>query len=84
MIEEGNKLTVNCIAEGNPDPYNYKWTKMSHTTRLISNLPALYIGAIQRKDAGLYSCVVTNTIGTGKADTNVVVMCKYFLHYMIF
>ncbi|CAC5381085.1 unnamed protein product [Mytilus coruscus] len=74
MIEEGNKLTVNCIAEGNPEPYNYTWTKMSETTRLISTLPAFYINVIQRKDAGLYSCVVTNTIGSGKADTNVVVM----------
>lgn len=75
MIKEGNNLTVNCIAEGNPEPYNYTWTKIGETTRLISTLPAFIINVIQRKDAGLYSCVVTNKIGSGKADTNVVVMC---------
>ncbi|CAG2250729.1 unnamed protein product [Mytilus edulis] len=72
MIKEGNNLTVNCIAEGNPKPYNYTW--MYETTRPISTLPAFIINVIQRKDAGLYSCVVTNKIGSGKADTNVVVM----------
>ncbi|VDH95664.1 Hypothetical predicted protein [Mytilus galloprovincialis] len=74
MIKEGNNLTVNCIAEGNPEPYNYTWTKMCETTRLISTLPAFIMNGILRKDAGLYSCVVTNKIGSGKADTNVVVM----------
>ncbi|OPL33601.1 hypothetical protein AM593_04949, partial [Mytilus galloprovincialis] len=74
MIKEGNNLTVNCIAEGNPKPYNYAWTKICETTRLISSLPAFIINVIQRTDAGLYSCVVANEIGSGRADTNVVVI----------
>ncbi|XP_063412199.1 hemicentin-2-like [Mytilus trossulus] len=74
LIKEGNKLTVHCIADSNPEPYNYTWAKISETKRLISTLSTIHIDVIQRKDAGLYACVVTNYIGSGKADTNVVVM----------
>lgn len=77
MIEEGKQLTVGCFADSNPEPKNYTWIKMSEHARLITTLSTLYIDAVQRQDAGLYACVVTNIIGSGKAEINVVAMCKY-------
>lgn len=79
-IEEGSQLKVNCFADGNPDPENYTWIRMSEQKRLVSTLHTLYINPVQRKDAGLVACEVTNRIGNGKTETNIIVTCRYFRH----
>ena len=63
---EGQSVSMNCNATGNPLP-NISWYKVGRHEAPIMNGKTFVIAAANRSNAGFYSCVATN--GIGKSST---------------
>jgi hypothetical protein len=81
---QGNTKVLLCHARGNPTPV-YRWNKdgvfinENNTTDT-----SLKIQNIQRKDAGEYQCVASNTLGAILSDkVHVHVACKFHLYFKL-
>uniref|UniRef100_A0A8C1XH82 B-cell receptor CD22 n=1 Tax=Cyprinus carpio TaxID=7962 RepID=A0A8C1XH82_CYPCA len=75
-VKVGTPLTLTCSADAEPQPHTYKW---KHTPGL-SSVPLsmetrqLNIEKVTIQHAGLYTCDVTNAIGTGSNTTEINVL----------
>ncbi|XP_043915281.1 cell adhesion molecule 3 isoform X3 [Protopterus annectens] len=73
--KEGMKLHLNCIGQGKPEPQLTKWMKKNgelpqHTTQ-EGNI--LTFTALNKSDAGVYICEVTNIMGSVEAPFSLTV-----------
>ncbi|TDH15791.1 hypothetical protein EPR50_G00012650 [Perca flavescens] len=66
-VAEGNSLQLNCSAVGNPSPM-YTWTS---DIRSYSSGSVLTIDSVTSEDKGLYTCSVSNHVGTVTVTFNV-------------
>ncbi|XP_043915279.1 cell adhesion molecule 3 isoform X1 [Protopterus annectens] len=76
--KEGMKLHLNCIGQGKPEPQLTKWMKKNgelpqHTTQ-EGNI--LTFTALNKSDAGVYICEVTNIMGSVEAPFSLTVYDK--------
>ena len=70
-VNEGNDLTLNCTASGNPAP-NTTWIKL--TDNSIVTMP---LTNIRRTDEGGYRCSAYNGVGNlATKDVFITVYCK--------
>ena len=67
---EGDKVILNCTADGNPPP-NITWT------RLASNSHVTFPLAVRRQDEGGYRCTADNGFGIKIRDVFITVQCEY-------
>ncbi|KAH9490877.1 hypothetical protein Btru_034171 [Bulinus truncatus] len=62
----GNALTLQCVAEGRPDPL-YEWVRdgrvIHNRNRIVIQGGSLTINGVNRIDAGRYDCVAENSFG---------------------
>ena len=66
-------LTLNCSANGKPEP-TITWTRLSDNT--IVTMPLKITG---RKDAGDYRCTADNGVGNPLTeDVSIIVLCEFF------
>ncbi|TDH15792.1 hypothetical protein EPR50_G00012660 [Perca flavescens] len=72
-VAEGNSLQLNCSAVGNPSPM-YTWTS---DIRSYSSGSVLTIDSVTSEDKGLYTCSVSNRVGTVTVTFNVDVKVSY-------
>ncbi|KAK7459748.1 hypothetical protein BaRGS_00038931 [Batillaria attramentaria] len=81
---EGDTFQIPCSFDAYPAPFNVTWTKDAETIDVIGSggkyagstlaSPNLTISQLTREDAGVYVCLVRNTVGLGySADTTLVV-----------
>ena len=76
VVLEGNNLSLQCNATGNPTP-NITWTKDGSSTVLYQG-ETYSIVDIQRQAAGDYKCTAWNGLGEQtNATTTVDVHCKF-------
>ena len=72
---QSTTVQVTCQAEGFPRP-TVNWSRVGMSLpagRVEVNQGTLTVKNLITADSGLYECVATNTMGTKKARTNVVV-----------
>lgn len=74
---EGNSVTLNCLARGNPRPH-IEWRKEGLPLTLdprfeIRPTGELFIQAVRMVDYGMYRCRATNSAGGVAASTRLVV-----------
>ncbi|KAI1302372.1 Hemicentin-2 [Halotydeus destructor] len=82
--ESADNVKINCVYDANPSALvkeKTKWFKDDHeldlkdlTGHVISsqaNYPVLTINDVMREDSGVYSCEVTNAIGTARPEVGV-------------
>ena len=97
-VPVGVSLTLFCTSQGSP-PDTFTWRKDNDTTVLNStNITALdhsgtsalfradySIDSVTTRDSGIYTCTVTNPIGTDSTTITVVVISKLLTvcHYML-
>ncbi|XP_055887034.1 peroxidasin homolog [Biomphalaria glabrata] len=62
----GNALTIQCVAEGRPEPI-YEWIRdgrvIHNRNRIVIQGGILTINGVNRIDAGRYDCVAENSLG---------------------
>ena len=82
-VNEGNNVTFQCRATGNPSP-TLSWTKdgstinqNSNNTVLSQDNETLTITNVKRGDAGKYVCNAKNKIDSISASAYLDVQCKY-------
>lgn len=68
-VNEGDKVTLNCTADGNPAP-NITWTRLSSDNRITFPIN------VSRHDEGGYRCSVDNGIATEIRDVFITVQCE--------
>ena len=68
-VNEGDKVTLNCTADGNPPP-NIKWTRLSNNSRVTFPL------AVSRHDEGGYRCSADNGVAIKERDVFITVQCE--------
>ncbi|KAF7202891.1 vascular cell adhesion protein 1b isoform X1 [Nothobranchius furzeri] len=75
VLMDGSPLTLNCSAEGNPEP-NVTWTFRSPDGRPLQRHRGglLVFGAVRVSDSGWYQCEARNTEGNHSASVNVTVL----------
>ncbi|GFO02841.1 titin [Plakobranchus ocellatus] len=77
VTEGSSQLTLTCTVTSSPAPTSVAWLK-GGVTLVTSNNPSKYQGGtvvnpsltirnVERSDAGAYTCVVTNSVGTGSS-----------------
>ena len=66
---EGDKVMLNCTADGNPPP-NITWTRLSSDNRVTFPL------AVRRQDEGGYRCTADNGIDIKVRDVFITVQCE--------
>ena len=97
-VAVGDSLTLFCTSQGSP-PDTFTWMKDNDTTVLnYTNITALdhsgtsakfrayySIDSVTTRDSGIYTCTVTNPIGTDSTTITVVVISKLLTvcHYML-
>lgn len=76
-----SKLTLTCSGDANPKPEQYTWKKIHGLSSFQSSVQTgeLNIKNVTIKDAGQYTCNVTNAIGSSSNTFNVDVLCKSVL-----
>ena len=84
--EQHTTFQVTCRAEGFPRP-TVNWNRVGMSLpagRVEVNHGTLIIKNLSPADSGLYECIVTNTMGTTKARTNVAVQrhSGLYIHYL--
>ena len=67
---EGDKVILNCTADGNPPPY-ITWTRLSSNSHVTFPL------AVSKHDEGGYRCTADNGFGTKIRDVFITVQCEY-------
>ncbi|CAF2894680.1 unnamed protein product [Rotaria sp. Silwood2] len=70
IIRRNESLTLKCPAYGYPIPIT-RWYK--NEIELYGFDKELFIKSIDRQDAGLYSCIVSNNVGTDRRYFNMIV-----------
>ena len=76
ILSRPEMLTLNCTAEGNPEP-NITWTRLSNGETV--NMPLNVTG---NKYATVYRCTASNEIGTVFKDTLVIRMYHVIQWYL--
>ncbi|XP_068622932.1 hemicentin-1-like [Battus philenor] len=79
-VRVGKQLNLACPVEGSPFPY-VKWVKQTYIElsdempriHLTENNVTLAINASIVADSGVYTCVMTNKVGTTEANFNVII-----------
>lgn len=72
-INSGTNVVLHCDAEGTPDPFIF-WSRDDHTLKYTSRIyldtdnKTLNIDHIKESDAGLYTCVAENSLGSDEAN----------------
>ena len=66
---EGDKVILNCTADGNPPP-NITWTRLSSNSHVTFPL------AVSRHDEGGYRCTADNGFGAKIRDVFITVQCE--------
>ena len=66
---EGDKVVLNCTADGNPPP-NITWTRLSSESRVTFPL------TVGRQDEGGYRCTANNGIAIKTYDVFLTVQCE--------
>lgn len=81
-VIQGYPLELNCSAVGKPNPL-YMWTRLDNA-RFFSNTSVYSIEYVSFDDEGLYSCTVSNSMGTVTVNFNVEVKgeCYCFRHVL--
>ncbi|MBN3325744.1 CD22 protein, partial [Atractosteus spatula] len=82
---EGTSVNLTCTIESsNPFKCEFEWYR---GTVLISTGKTLFFRSIEYTNAGFYSCVVSNSVGTGKSNTthvNVLPHSEYHTYFIRF
>jgi len=79
---EGSSITLYCNATGNPTP-KITWTKHGNNTVLNAG-ESFTVNNITRQQAGDYTCIAKNGIGSeDNATITVTVHCKLWLVHVI-
>ncbi|KAF5907115.1 nectin-4-like isoform X2, partial [Clarias magur] len=66
---EGARLQ--CDGDGNPKPHNFTWTRKNYSLPdgvTVEKETLKFNRPLRLTDKGVYECVTTNTVGSGKAD----------------
>uniref|UniRef100_A0A3P8X192 Ig-like domain-containing protein n=1 Tax=Cynoglossus semilaevis TaxID=244447 RepID=A0A3P8X192_CYNSE len=66
IVEEGRPLHLDCTAEGNPQP-SYQWVLLPDSVQAPDS-SIINITAAAPEHSGLYTCSVTNDLGTLTVD----------------
>lgn len=59
--QKTNHITLNCTANGNPQP-TYAWFKKGQNDSILSNKRVYVIQNVIRNNSGVYICKVNNSI----------------------
>ena len=77
IVNEGDEVTLNCIADGNPEP-RITWTRVSDKSVITFPLTT------KEQDEGYYRCTADNGIGRPvTSDVLIVVGSKCFNQHVI-
>ena len=77
IVNEGDEVTLNCIADGNPEP-RITWTRVSDKSVITFPLTT------KEQDEGYYRCTADNGIGRPvTSDVLIVVSSKCFNQHVI-
>ncbi|XP_045148440.1 nectin-2 isoform X1 [Echinops telfairi] len=70
-----SEVALNCDARSNPEPTSYDWSTTSGTfpTSVLTRGPQLLIHSVDRMLNTTFVCVVTNAVGTGRAEQIILV-----------
>jgi hypothetical protein len=79
----GESVVLPCVAQGWPLP-TYKWFRKDGVERIPLSMNdritildgILLIRDVDLHDTGLYQCIVNNTIGEEKVETELIVRCE--------
>lgn len=73
---EGSRVDLQCGAKGIPEP-DVRWIHDGYIETSGTKTTNLIFSAINRTDAGIYTCSANNSVGSSEKQVNVVVNCKY-------
>ena len=79
--DEGSVVNLQCEAKGIPEP-DVRWIHNGYIRTSGTKTTRLSFSAINRTDAGIYTCSANNSVGNSEKHVNVVVNCKY-LHWLL-
>lgn len=88
-IKAGSEVVLECDAKGTPEPHFY-WSKDEHTLKYTSRIylstdnKTLNIDHIKESDAGLYTCIAENILGSDEASAQVDVMNSHAPPVLLF
>lgn len=68
-ITEKQRLELNCLAEGKPSP-SYAWTR-PNAVGFLSSASVYSVESVSFDDSGMYTCTVSNSMGTVAVNFNV-------------
>ena len=81
-VDEGENTTFQCLVSGNPKPvvyWKYGSIRLSPGLKYSIEEGILIINKLKFSDAGQYSCVATNVLGTDEVSRNLTVRGKITL-----
>ena len=64
IVQEGDPVTLNCSAVGNPEPVLH-WVRLDSALqeKATEQEKSLFIPAFNASDSGMYVCVAINSVG---------------------
>ena len=74
---KGSPVNIRCEASGEPDP-DVQWIHNGQVKSSGSTTAYLTFSAINKEDAGIYTCRANNSAGSTEKQLNLVVTCKYY------
>lgn len=74
-FNEGSPLNISCTATGKPDP-DVTWIHKGQVRSSGSKTAHLIFIAINKADAGMYTCRANNSAGTTEIKLNVIINCE--------
>ena len=74
-VLEGDDVTLECNATGNPVPI-IGWI-MESTGEVVTINNTLILSNIHRNDTGVYQCIAMNKVGNDTKNCTVDVYCKF-------
>ena len=89
IVKENQPLSVQCKANGNPEPTSYTWTRSKDGLRQTQS--TIFIHNTRREDTDTYICTAHNvmrptvgvqTPGVGSERMNVKILCTYATIYI--
>nr|XP_014343559.1 PREDICTED: cell adhesion molecule 3 isoform X4 [Latimeria chalumnae] len=65
---EGSRFSLECIGNGNPEPYGYSWSKLNGELSRDAevNVNRLVFTSLNHSDSGTYECTARNEVGVDK------------------